>query len=356
MPCVFSCRELAPSRGAFMTNLAERLGSAAFSARMRLESSRSAGHGGSRVNRLAAALSRCGPGLSWAFRLVGLHTHAYRQFHGIQLRINRVAIRRLPQTFNGFRILHLSDLHIDLDPSLAETLAACLTSLEYDLCVITGDFRNETIGPSTAVRRAVIELRRHLHAPVIAVLGNHDFLDMVPPLEAAGIRFLLNENLALRHQNSVLYIAGIDDPNIYRTHDLAKALDGVPPEAPCILLSHSPVIYRELAGQAIDLVLAGHTHGGQICLPGGHILLRNDPSPRHLLRGAWRIGATQGYTSTGTGACGVPLRLFCRPEITLHVLLQPDADGIHHPVDRLGINIQVGDQPQACGGFDDDPA
>ena len=163
-------------------------------------------------------------------------------------------------------------------------------------------------------------LRQHIKAPIFAVLGNHDYLESVEPLEALGVRFLLNEHTLLGHAGATLALIGIDDPNIYRTHDLSRALAGVPPGIPRILLSHSPSIFEEALAAKIDFVLAGHTHGGQICLPGGGIVLRNDPSPRQLLRGAWRVGNTQGYTSQGTGSCGVPLRLFCRPEIALHLL------------------------------------
>jgi predicted MPP superfamily phosphohydrolase len=67
-------------------------------------------------------------------------------------------------------------------------------------------------------------------------------------------------------------------------------------------------------------MLSGHTHGGQICLPGGFVLIRNAPVPRHMLAGAWRHAGLQGYTSRGTGSCGVAARFFCPPEITLHVL------------------------------------
>ncbi len=284
-----------------------------------MESARSRGYG-NRINRMAAALGRFSHGISAIFHMLGLYGHANRHFRNIAVRRNTVHLRRLPPALEGYRMLHLSDLHIDLDPGLVDVWIQRLKPLEYDVCVITGDFRNQTFGSSRPVLRLMRRLRQHIKAPIFAVLGNHDFLESVEPLEALGIRFLLNEHTLLRHAGAALALIGIDDPNIYRTHDLSRALAGVPAGVPRILLSHSPSIFKEAMAAKLDFVLAGHTHGGQICLPGGWIVLRNDSSPRRLLRGAWRVGDTQGYTSPGTGSCGVPLRLFCQPEITLHVL------------------------------------
>lgn len=261
--------------------------------------------------------------IRFVFRLCGLHGAAYRQFLDIKVRSHTVPLAGLPEALSGFTILHLSDLHLDLDegllPALVETIEACA----YDLCVITGDFRNQTIGDHLQANAQLAELRRHLHAPVYAVLGNHDFIEMVDDAEAVDIRFLLNESTFIQRGEAGFALIGVDDPNIYRTHDLERALRNVPAGAVKILLSHSPVIHGEAERAGIDLVLSGHTHGGQICLPSGAIVIRNDPSPRRMLRGPWRHHEMHGYTSPGTGGCGVPLRLFCPPEVTLHHLKRP---------------------------------
>lgn len=101
----------------------------------------------------------------------------------------------------------------------------------------------------------------------------------------------------------------------------------MPAGEPAILLSHSPETWREAAALKFDLLLAGHTHGGQLCLPGGMPLVRNAPVPRRLLAGPWTEGTLTGYTSRGTGACGVAARLFCPPEITLHTLRRTASSG-----------------------------
>lgn len=261
--------------------------------------------------------------IRWSCRLTGLYGIGYRQFHRLRLSRRELTLERLPRAFDGFRILHLSDLHLDLDRSFTETLVRTLAGCAYDLCVMTGDYRNFTVGDP---RPALAELRRVLDVlppPVYGVLGNHDSIESVPDIEAMGMRVLLNEQVLIRRGDAALCLAGIDDPNVYQTHRLDRALRGAPPDAPVVLLSHSPVIHAEAAHAGVDLVLAGHIHGGQICLPGGHILLRNDLSPRKVWRGLWREGRTQGYTSRGTGACGVPLRFFCPPEAVVHVLRAP---------------------------------
>jgi predicted MPP superfamily phosphohydrolase len=231
-------------------------------------------------------------------------------------------IPRLPAVFAGFRLLQLSDLHLDLDTQFTDALVSRLQGVQCDAIVITGDFRNSTradFGPS------VIEARRLLASlpkvPRFGILGNHDFVEQLPHLEAAGLPMLLNEAAFVERDGQRLWFAGIDDPHFYKTHDLAAATASIPADACAVLLAHSPEIADELRDDRFDLVLSGHTHGGQLCLPGGrwlHVPIKNQP--RERIRGAWKIGGTQGYTSVGTGSCGVPARLNCHGEYTLHTL------------------------------------
>ena len=299
----------------------ERMGERAYARRRKIERGRLIEYHLPVSPRMTALKIRViRPILTLGLRVLGLYRHGYRQFHNLRVRRNTLAIRRLPDAFEGFTLLQMSDLHIDLDPSLVDSVAAAIAGLQYDVCVITGDFRNSTIGTWDEVVPPMKRLVEQIRAPVYAVLGNHDFSSMVPPLEAAGVRFLVNESAVLERGGAALHLVGIDDPNIYATHDLDYALRGVPPGAVKILLSHSPVIYREAAARGFEALLAGHTHGGQVCLPGGGILVRNDRSPRRFLRGAWRHGDLLGYTSSGTGSCGIPIRFNCPPEVTLHTL------------------------------------
>jgi predicted MPP superfamily phosphohydrolase len=253
-------------------------------------------------------------------RACGLYQRGYRQFLEPRLVEHETLLPKLPPALDGVALLHFSDLHADLDADLISGVLARIAGVAYDLAVFTGDFRNHMTGPHEAAVAAMRQLLAHVRAPAFAVLGNHDTLAMVPPLEAAGLRFLLNEHVVWTRGDAALVLAGVDDSRFFGAHDLARALAGAPPRAPRVLLAHAPSLYRAAAAHGVDLMLAGHTHGGQICLPGGFMVLTGEKCRRRYLRGAWRYGALRGYTSSGTGASGVPLRFNCPGEITRHVL------------------------------------
>jgi len=255
-----------------------------------------------------------------ALRITGLYGRGRRNLADIRIRRNSVRIPGLPQPFSGFTLLHLTDLHLDMHPPVVNRLIEQLREIEYDLCVVTGDFRARTYGGYAETLRIMERVRTQLAGSVYGVLGNHDFIEMVPALEALDIRMLLNESVAVKRDGSVIYLAGIDDPHYYRMDNLEKAASDIPANAVSILLSHSPEVYRHAAHAGFDLMLCGHTHGGQICLPGGIPLTYNIGCPRRLGHGAWRHHELQGYTSAGAGACVVEARFNCPPEITLHTL------------------------------------
>jgi predicted MPP superfamily phosphohydrolase len=258
--------------------------------------------------------------IEFGLRLSGLYWRGRRNTLDIRVRTNDVSIEGLPAAFDGFRILHMTDLHADLNPPAMQALAHCVATLDYDLCVLTGDYRAQTYGPFDAALRQMSGLSTQLSQPLYGVLGNHDSIRMLPGLESMGIRMLLNESVTLRRGRESIYLAGIDDAHYYRVDNVEKAAAELPPDAVTILLSHTPEIYRQAAHAGFDLMLCGHTHGGQICLPGGAPVTLDSKCPRYMGRGAWRYHGMQGYTSAGAGTCIVPARLNCPPEITLHRL------------------------------------
>jgi len=132
---------------------------------------------------------------------------------------------------------------------------------------------------------------------------------------------LLNEAVAIERGGKRIHLAGIDDAHFYRVDNIEKAVSGIPPGEFSILLSHTPEVYREAAHAGFDLMLSGHTHGGQICLPGGIPLQLNAVVPLRMGAGGWRHHSMTGYTSVGVGTSVVPVRFNCRPEVTLHHLL-----------------------------------
>lgn len=305
-----------------------RLGEAALATRIRFENGESPVLSGAFRRRhlfgpFTPAIILTGRTL---LHLSGMAVLGRRHFHALRVVSNSVVLPRLPRAFEGYRVLHLSDLHIDLDPTFVTTLIRCVAGLEYDLCILTGDYRNHTYGSCAEAVTGMLRLLPLLRRPCFAVLGNHDRLSMVSPLEAAGCRFLLNERVTIEKDGAVLSLIGVDDPCVVGAHSLEHALQDAPSEELRLLLAHSPTIFREAARHGIDYVFAGHTHGGQVCLPGGYIPFPNDPSPRAMHRGPWEVAGTQGYTSPGTGACGIAARFNCPPEVTLHTLQRPPVE------------------------------
>ncbi len=233
-----------------------------------------------------------------------------------------VRLRRLPQAFDGFRILQLTDMHLDAIPDGGARLAETLSSLEFDLCVLTGDFRFLTHDIYEPCLENLRKLKPVLDCAygIYAILGNHDFIEMVPGIEQLGIHVLINESEMLSRDDANLCLAGVDDPHFYGTADLKRALGTGARETCTVLLCHSPEYYAEAAAGGVDLILCGHTHGGQVCLPWGIPVITNAACPRRYVVGAWSHGEMQGYTSRGSGASGLVVRFHCRPEITIHTL------------------------------------
>lgn len=258
--------------------------------------------------------------IAYVLRLTGLYGIGRRNASRFCVRENAVSIAHLPPAFDGFRLLHLSDLHADLYPPAIAALAERVAALEYDVCVLTGDYRAQTFGPFEPALQAMTGLMTQLSQPVYAVFGNHDSVRMLPGMEAMGVHMLLNESATLSRGGDAIHLIGIDDAHYYRVDSIAMAGQGVPDGGVSILLSHTPEIYRQAAHAGIDLMLCGHTHGGQICLPGGTPVTLDAKCPRYMGAGAWRYRDMQAYTSAGAGCSIVPVRLNCPPEIVVHTL------------------------------------
>lgn len=255
-----------------------------------------------------------------AFLLTGLAGAGRENFRDIQIRENTLKLDRLPPGIDGLRILQLSDLHLDLVPDLAAVIAGRVEGLEYDLAVITGDYRNLNHGDYTLAMESMQRVVEFITTDCYGILGNHDDLEMVMDLEAMGLRMLLNESAEISLKGETFWLCGIDDPHHYQTDDIYRALKGVPADAFKVLLSHSPETYDIAARSGFDFFLCGHTHGGQICLPGGKPVITRSDSPQWCARGNWQWQGMLGYTTTGTGGCGAALRLNCPPEIVIHEL------------------------------------
>ncbi len=251
-------------------------------------------------------------------KILGLREAMRRRFLDVRLVRQEWKIPALPPAFEGFRLLQLSDLHCDLDFGLTPVVETLIRATPHDAAVLTGDFRNGMGGDHAPCLRELEKIGATLSPLRYAVLGNHDYLEMTPELESIGFPVLLNESTSIERHGQHLWFAGVDDPHFYKTHDLAAARSGIPRDACAILLSHSPETYAEAAALGFQLQLSGHTHGGQICLPGGWPIVVPCKVPKKFIAGRWVHANLQGYTSRGTGSCGVAARWNCPPEITLH--------------------------------------
>lgn len=255
-----------------------------------------------------------------ALRVAGLYRRGFTNCLDVRVNEREQPLTNLPPAFEGFRLLQLTDLHLDLLPGLADVVVRLVEQTPHDLAVITGDFADHPAGYFHDCLADIRRIAGVLGPGALVCLGNHDIIEIVPQLENAGLRVLLNENVSVDRAGEKLWFAGIDDPHFYATHDLEAARRGIPQGACSILLSHSPQTFDEARLLGFTFMLSGHTHGGQICLPGAFPLIRNGRCPGRMIRGAWDHRGMHGYTSPGTGACGVPARFNCRPEVTVHVL------------------------------------
>lgn len=260
-------------------------------------------------------------GLEVVLKTLRLYEHGVRNSLDIQLRTHEIELPDLPAAFDGFTILQLSDLHIDAHPDMADRLLAQISGIAVDALVLTGDYRYRVRGGFEQVMPAIEAIARGVGAREgrFAILGNHDPGTMAAPMERAGYQVLLNETVALRRAGQSITLTGLDDVHYFYTDEAMRALRAEI-EGFRIALVHSPELITEAAEAGVSLYLTGHTHAGQICLPGGRPIVSNASVGRRFANGVWRHGAMTGFTSPGVGVSGLPVRYFCRGEATRLVL------------------------------------
>jgi predicted MPP superfamily phosphohydrolase len=234
----------------------------------------------------------------------------------------------LPEEFNGLRIGMVSDVHSSafMTREDMDGYVQGLLSLHADLIVVPGDFVNsmtEEVYPFAASFSA-------LHAPlgVYGVMGNHDYFAQDPErvareVDACGVKILRNDNVVLRKGASSLTLMGLDDvgrPD--RAAAMMQTAAGtINTPGPRILLCHRPYFLKQAADQGIDLVLSGHTHGGQVVFGRfGELIITPARLASPYVWGPYRLGAAQMFVSRGIGTVGLPMRINCPPEIALITL------------------------------------
>ncbi len=230
----------------------------------------------------------------------------------------------LPPAFDGYRILQLSDTHLDHFPELAPVARALLEGTEVDMLAVTGDIHGRPRAPiehSTALLMEALAGVRVL-GPRLAILGNHDPASMVGVLERAGFDVLVNRSIVLRRGDDALRVTGLDDVHSFYTEAALAALGDHEGEFR-IALVHSAEVADDADAAGYALYLCGHTHGGQICLPGGRPLVTHLKRCRHAASGLWRQGRMLGYTSRGLGVSDLPMRFNTRGEVVVITLRRP---------------------------------
>jgi len=230
----------------------------------------------------------------------------------------QIYLRRLPKALDGLRVVHLSDLHYGpiVNPRHLERAIEAANDLKPDLIALTGDYISHDRSYAAPCAELVGRLRARYG--VFAVLGNHDHwtdASLIADLfRAEGITVLLNEGMRIDLKGESFWLAGVNDTMV-GLEDLPLALAGSGDAEMKLLLAHNPIILRRAARAGVDLVLSGHTHGGQVTLRPEKT--RSGRPRRRLLRGLGRRGNTQIYVTRGLGTVVLPIRYGCPPEVSV---------------------------------------
>lgn len=267
--------------------------------------------------KLSAAVASDKPLRTLASGFSQFAREALAEANSISVENIKIKLKRLPKELDGFRLVHLSDIHHSPFTSLEHISRVVEVSnrLKPDMFVLTGDYvshESEYIAP-------VAEVLAQLKAEygIYACLGNHDHwtdVELVTHLfRGEGINLLINEGFRFEARNTKFWLAGVDDLMVGKT-DVRAALAGSNEDEFKILLAHNPQIVRRAARYDVDLMLSGHTHGGQVKLRDEEkrILPR-----RRLSSGLHRRQNTQVYITRGIGTVVLPVRYQCPPEVSV---------------------------------------
>jgi len=276
---------------------------------------------GTKQRFITGAVDRLAPLLGLCLRLIGLYKRGYRNAENIVVNGVDLHYPDIPASFAGYRILHLTDLHLDSMAGTADRIVRKINGLECDLCVITGDYRKSIRGEFEQILYPMEKIVAAVNAKdgIVVTLGNHDTYRMTAPFEEMGVTVLANETMTIYRGNETISVTGVDDPHEYYSESaiaaLTDSIDGFK-----VALVHTPELYDYAADKGYRLYLCGHTHGGQICLPGGIPLITHLNRGKRYYRGFWQFAGMKGYTNQGCGAIGIPIRFNTQSEVALITL------------------------------------
>ena len=273
---------------------------------------------GRRIARFGSAGTPETPLRTLAVALTQAARSALAEPYMLTIEHRSIRLKRLPRALDGFRIVQLSDVHHSSFTSRDQINRAVETAnrLQPDIVALTGDY----ISKEREYAAPCAELLGRLSARygVYAVLGNHDHWTdaalITDLFRAERITVLVNEGMRFEQRGAAFWLAGVDDTMV-GLEDLPLALAGSREDEMKLLLAHNPIILRRAARAGVDLVLSGHTHGGQVKLRSEN---NGSGRPRRrLLRGLVHQGETQIYVTRGLGTVILPIRYGCPPEVSL---------------------------------------
>jgi predicted MPP superfamily phosphohydrolase len=248
--------------------------------------------------------------------------------NNIQVERIGVKIENLPESFNNVKIVHLTDFHSYDFGKREKRVLEILEDINPDFVFITGDFIDHNTKDLDSCQKFWRELSSQYQGKTFGVLGNHEHWIKSPDiaaikklLEENGIFILNNENRKIFQGDKYIYLLGVDDPDSEKD-DLPKAMINTEENIPKILLAHSPDIIDNLQGEKVDLILVGHTHGGQVVIPFVKPFWVPTKNRGKYASGLFRVNNTNLYVNRGIGMASLQVRFNCSPEITVIELEQ----------------------------------
>lgn len=254
------------------------------------------------------------------FIFLGLSWSIFFEPYRLKVEEVKVGIKNLPSVFEGIKIVQLSDLHSGKMGRREKKVLQMVKKINPDFIFITGDFVDWTTKNINHFRDFFAELSQNGKIKIFGVYGNHDhdnrnFSAFNTFFKENNVEILNNESRKIEKNGEFIHLLGVDDP--HRGFDnIEKTMAGLEDNAPKILLAHSPDILRRVQGKNIDLILTGHTHGGQVNIPFLVKLVLPLKYDKKYQQGLFQENGTYLYVNRGIGPTLLPIRFNSPPEVT----------------------------------------
>lgn len=270
--------------------------------------------------KISAAVASDTPLRNLAGNFSKVARNALDEANSLEIEDIRINLKRLPKRLDGFRLVHLSDIHHSPFTNIEhiENAIRIANNLEPDMCVLTGDYVSHEAKYIEPAAKILGSLKSEYGT--YACLGNHDHWTnaeaVTKSLRENKIRVLINEGFRFTARDVSFWLCGVDDYMLKRTN-LNAALHGSFPDEMKMLLAHNPLIIRQASKYSVDVMFSGHTHGGQIKIREKEKKILSNRKPKS---GLHRRKNTKIYITRGIGTVVLPVRYQCPPEISLITL------------------------------------